>query len=143
MHINCPQQLRVATGHGEMNAFENVGRGDSPADHVDHIRLRQYRADAADYLWIAGAARQRSYVLQGDAEVARDIFQELARAGSALAGHAIAEYATALINAHGARVQGPDVKHGADFRHKEDRATGMGGHAVKVPAAKLHQLALT
>src|SRR5664279_1687379 len=124
-----------------MNAFENIGSGDSPANHVDHIGLRQYRAYAADYLWIAGAARQRSDVLQGNAQVARDILQKLAGAGSALAGHAVTEYAAALVNAHGACMQGPDVENGADFRHKEDGATGVGGHAVKVSPAKIHQLA--
>src|SRR5271166_157008 len=141
MDINRPQQLRVTAGHGKMNAFENVGRGDSPADHVDHIGLRQDRADAADHLWIASAAGERSNVLQSDTKVTGNIFQELAGAGSALAGHAVAEYAAALVNAHGARVQGPDVENGADFRHKKDRTARMGGHAVEVSSAKIHQLA--
>src|ERR1039458_4667694 len=141
MRVNRPQQLGVAAGHGKMNTFENIGRGDSPADHVDHVRLRQDRANAADHLRIAGAARQRAYVLQGYTEVARNIFQELARAGSTLPGHAIAEHAAAFINTHGARVQSPDVENGAHFRHKKDRATSVGGHAVEVSATKIHQLA--
>src|SRR5664279_1116610 len=142
MHINRPQQLQVAASHGKMNAFENVGGGDSPADHVDDIGLRQDGADAADHLWIAGAAGEGANVLQSDTQVAGNIFQELAGAGSALAGHAVAEYAAALVNTHGARVQGPDVENGADFRHKKDGAAGVGGHAVEVSSAKIHQLAL-
>src|SRR5664279_3770546 len=142
MYSNRPQQFQIAASHGKMNAFENVGGGDPPADHVDHIGLRQDCANTADQLWIAGAAGQRSDVLQSDAQVTGNIFQELAGAGSALPGHAVAKHAAALVNAHGARVQGPDVENGADFRHKKDGAASVGGHAVEVSSAKIHQLAL-
>src|ERR1035441_4382218 len=142
MHINRPQQLQVAASHGKMNAFENVGGGDSPADHVDYIGLRQDGADAADHLWIAGAAGEGANVLQSDTQVAGNIFQELSGAGSALPGHAVAEHAAALVNTHGARVQGPDVENGADFGHKKNGAASVGGHAVEVSSAKIHQLAL-
>src|SRR3990170_5934938 len=140
--VDGAQQLHVAAGHGEMNAFENVGGGDAAADHVDDVGFRQHGADAADQLGIGSAAGKRPNLFQGHPQVAGYVFQELAGAGGALASHTIGQHAAALVNAQGAGVEGADVQDGADRRHQEGGATCVRRHTVEVAAAELHQLAL-
>src|SRR5215831_13493048 len=90
-----------------MDALEDVGRRDPARDHVDDVGLGQHRADAAHDLRIVGLSRQRPDLILGDAEIARDVLQELSGPRRALAGYLVAQHLAALVEADGAPCSAP------------------------------------
>ncbi len=48
------QQFDKPACHGDMNSFKDIGRADSPRNHVDHVSLGKYGADTAYGLGIVG-----------------------------------------------------------------------------------------
>ena len=125
-----------------MNSLENIRRCDATRHHVDDVGLGEHRADAGDLLRIVRLFRQRSDLVLGNAKITRDVFQELAGARRALAGHLVVQHLAALVEPDGAAVQGADIERSAAIRAQIDGAAGMSGHGVEMTRMKMQRLAL-
>ena len=126
-----------------MDALEDVGRGNTARNHVDHVGLRQHGADRRHALRFFGLARQSADLVLGDAKVARDVFEKLTGARSALAGHLVAQHLAAFVDFDCAAVQGAAIERRARFRIEVDRAARMRGHRIEMPGVESNAFALT
>jgi hypothetical protein len=98
---------------------------------IDGARLR-----------LVALQRQRSDLVDGDAEVAADVLEELPRARRALAGHAIGEHLGARASISTARAcRAPMSTTARTSRSRNSAAARVRGHAVEVPGAEVDLLA--
>ncbi len=86
--------------------------------------------------------RQRADLLDCNAEVARDVLQELARARRALARHLVRQHLAARVDIDRPAVQRADVDHRVRGRVQEHAAARMRRHRIEVAGRERHVLAL-
>ncbi len=127
-------------GHRKQNPLDDVGGGDAPGNHVDHVGFRQHRANAGGLLRLIRLEGDIPHFFHRQPQVAGDVFDELSGSGGALAGHLVIEHPALRPQYNGLDVEGPDVHHRAGVGVEEMGAFGMGGHAVKMPPLAPHHL---
>ena len=126
-----------------MNSFQNICGTYAARDHIDHVRLGEDGADAADGFRIIRRLRNLTDFFERDAEVAGDVLQELTRSRCTLTGHFIGQHFAAFIGCDRTSVQGANIDHGVDTRLQIGSATRMRRHRVEVACAERNILSIT
>ena len=121
---------------------QDVGRGDPAGHHVDHVGLGEDRADARALLGLLRGERERSDLLERDAEVAADVLDELAGPRGALARHPVAERRVRVSSTTIARAwRAPTSSTARAPGTSSTPPAGVRGHAVEMAGPEVDQLA--